>query len=310
MAGLTYYRVAQFRRTFVNIALISAACAVQPACTARNSAVTVVERQDRVAAAFQPSSDAQVEPVRADPPRGNWLQRVVSGAPRAATTGRGFKVGKPYQIAGKWYTPQVDPNYDQIGAASWYGGSFHGRVTANGEIFDSAALSAAHPTLPLPSYVRVTNLENDRSVVVRVNDRGPYAHRRLIDVSQRTAELLGFKHDGEARVRVQYVDKARLDGKDQDFLLASYRGPEADIWSGADVASADLGRAERQAARQRDTRSASMPRASASLPPSTAAFAAGRQERAAAGEGAFDAVTSAYDPSNRITMAFEMASQA
>ena len=306
---MTFYRVAQFRRTFVNIALISAACAVLPACTARNSAVTVIERQDSIAAAFQPGSDPQVEPARADPPRGNWLQRVVSG-PRAATAGRGFKVGKPYQIAGKWYTPQVDPSYDQVGAASWYGGSFHGRVTANGEIFDSAALSAAHPTLPLPSYVRVTNLENDRSVVVRVNDRGPYAHHRLIDVSQRTAELLGFKHDGEARVRVQYVDKARLDGKDQDFLLASYRGPEADIWSGADVASADLGRPAGQVAQQPDARSGSERRVSASLPPSTAAFAAGRQERSGGGEGAFDAVTSAYDPGSRITMAFEMASQA
>ena len=136
-----------------------------------------------------------------------------------------FHVGKPYQIAGNWYRPNVEPNYDRAGTASWYGPGFHGRLTANGEIYDMNALTAAHPTMPLPSYARVTNLDNDRSVIVRVNDRGPFAHNRLIDLSKRTAQMLGFIHSGTAKVRVEYIDKARLDGQDSAYLLASYNGP-------------------------------------------------------------------------------------
>jgi rare lipoprotein A len=101
-------------------------------------------------------------------------------------------------------------------------------------VFDRAALTAAHPTLPLPSYVRVTNLRNDRSVVVRVNDRGPFSRQRLIDVSERTAELLDFKRRGMAPVRVEYVDRAEVDARDAEFLLASYRGP-ADALAGGSV---------------------------------------------------------------------------
>lgn len=149
---------------------------------------------------------------------------VADGEPVPAGGGR-YQIGEPYQVAGKWYEPKEDPNYDSEGVASWYGGAFHGRLTANGEVFDRADLSAAHPTLPLPSYVRVTNLENRRSVVVRVNDRGPFAKDRLIDVSERTAQLLDFRHHGKTRVRVQYVDKADLGGDDQAVLLASYEGP-------------------------------------------------------------------------------------
>jgi rare lipoprotein A len=117
--------------------------------------------------------------------------------------------------------------YDRVGMASWYGASFHGRRTANGEAFDRTALTAAHPSLPLPSYVRVTNLDNDRSVVVRVNDRGPYTHNRLIDVSEQTAELLGFRRDGMTKVRIQYVSQAPRQPSDEGMLLASYRGPQA-----------------------------------------------------------------------------------
>ncbi|WP_246206547.1 septal ring lytic transglycosylase RlpA family protein, partial [Propylenella binzhouense] len=135
------------------------------------------------------------------------------------------KIGKPYKVAGKTYTPKASPNYDAIGIASWYGPRFDGRMTAGGETFESLALSAAHPTLPLPSYVRVTNLLNQRSIVVRVNDRGPFAKGRLIDVSERTAELLDFKGKGMARVRVQYAGAAPVEGDDDAFLLASYRGP-------------------------------------------------------------------------------------
>lgn len=138
-----------------------------------------------------------------------------------------YHVGKPYQIAGYWYRPKTDPDYIRAGTASWYGPGFHGRLTANGEIFDMNSLTAAHPTMPLPSYARVTNVGNNRSVIVRVNDRGPFAHDRLIDLSKRTAQLLGFIHSGTAKVRVEYIEKARLDGQDGAYLLASYNGPDA-----------------------------------------------------------------------------------
>jgi rare lipoprotein A len=107
--------------------------------------------------------------------------------------------------------------------ASWYGDAFQGRRTANGEVYDRESISAAHPTMPLPSYARVTNLDNHRSIIVRVNDRGPYAAGRVMDVSDRTAELLDFKRIGTARVRVDYVGPAGLDGTDSDMLVASLR---------------------------------------------------------------------------------------
>jgi len=129
-----------------------------------------------------------------------------------------YKVGKPYQIAGVWYYPAVDYDYVETGIASWYGPKFHGRPTANGEIFDMNKLSAAHRTLPLPSMVRVTNLENGRSMKLRVNDRGPFAHGRIIDISRRGAQLLGFHKNGTARVRVEIIaDESRR-------LAASMRG--------------------------------------------------------------------------------------
>ena len=112
------------------------------------------------------------------------------------------------------FTPYADLNYRAVGKASWYGGSFHGRLTASGEKFDMHALTAAHPTLPLQSYVRVTNLQNRRSVIVRVNDRGPYHGNRLIDLSGRASTLLGFHDQGIAQVRVEYVGSAKLAGSD------------------------------------------------------------------------------------------------
>ncbi|MFP4098000.1 MAG: septal ring lytic transglycosylase RlpA family protein [Alphaproteobacteria bacterium] len=117
-----------------------------------------------------------------------------------------YKIGSPYTIRGKRYYPAVDYNYDQTGIASWYGPNFHGKQTANGEIYNQNDLTAAHKTLPLPSIVRVTNLENGRSLIVRVNDRGPYAHGRIIDMSKRSAELLGFTTQGTAKVRVQILE--------------------------------------------------------------------------------------------------------
>ena len=125
-----------------------------------------------------------------------------------------YQIGKPYQVAGVWYTPREQPGYDQVGSASWYGELFHGRRTANGEIYDMDRLSAAHPTLPLPVYARVTNLNNGRTIVVRINDRGPYANDRIIDLSRRSAELLGFRNHGTATVRVKYLARAPLNGDD------------------------------------------------------------------------------------------------
>jgi rare lipoprotein A len=146
------------------------------------------------------------------------LAEVVSGGGRK-------QVGQPYEVAGRVYEPKVDTAYNSVGMASWYGGQFHGRTTANGEIFDRTAISAAHPTLPLPSYVRVTNLSNDRSIVVRVNDRGPYSRDRLIDVSEQTAALLGFRKRGHTKVRVEYISSAPPEGEDKSVLLATYEGP-------------------------------------------------------------------------------------
>jgi rare lipoprotein A len=124
-----------------------------------------------------------------------------------------YKVGQPYQIEGVWYYPHEDQFYDETGIASWYGPDFHGKNTANGELYDMDTLTAAHRTLPLPVIVRVTNLENGRSLLVRVNDRGPYARGRIIDLSRRAAQLLGVYEKGTARVRVQYEGRAEVGGE-------------------------------------------------------------------------------------------------
>ena len=116
-----------------------------------------------------------------------------------------YKVGQPYQINGNWYYPREDYSYDETGIASWYGEDFHGERTANGEIYNMDELTAAHKTLPLPSLARVTNLENGHSIVVRVNDRGPFSGARIIDLSKRAADLLGFRQKGTAKVRVQVL---------------------------------------------------------------------------------------------------------
>lgn len=177
----------------------------------------------------------------------------VKASPRVATGknvpkgGGRFMVGDAYTVKGRRYFPKEDPGYDKSGLASWYGSAFHGRLTANGEVYDSDHLSGAHPTFPLPSYARVTNTENGSSVIVRVNDRGPFHEGRIIDVSSKTAELLDMKRTGTANVRVQYVGRARMDGHDMPYLMASYipKGsrspavnPEGQIATGVMVASA------------------------------------------------------------------------
>ena len=159
-----------------------------------------------------------------DPTYGVEVSPRVVGEGEAVPKGGGsYKVGKPYKVAGKTYVPSEDPNYAAEGFASWYGRDFHGRKTANGEVFDMQSISVAHRTLPMPSYVRVTNLANKRSIIARVNNRGPYVSGRIVDVSYKTAELLGFAKFGVARVRVEYVGRASLDGSDDRQLAMTLR---------------------------------------------------------------------------------------
>jgi rare lipoprotein A len=161
---------------------------------------------------------------RVDPKYGvSSSPRVVAMGESVPKGGGTYRVGKPYMVAGRVYVPEEDPSYRAEGIASWYGDDFHGRLTANGEVFDMASLTAAHPTLPIPSYARVTNLSNGKSLIVRVNDRGPYHGNRLIDVSNKAAELLEFKGNGVARVRVEYVARAPLEGSDDRQLVATLR---------------------------------------------------------------------------------------
>jgi rare lipoprotein A len=146
---------------------------------------------------------------------------VADGQPIPKGGGRQM-VGKPYTVAGRTYVPNETPRASE-GLASWYGSNFHGRMTANGEVFDRDSIAAAHTTMPLPSYARVTNLQNGHSMIVRVNDRGPFHGNRVIDVSERAAAALGFRQSGTARVRVEYVGRASTNGSDDRILLASLR---------------------------------------------------------------------------------------
>jgi|GEM_PF-814009 len=154
--------------------------------------------------------------VRASP-------RVIAEGQPVPKGGGRLQIGNPYVVAGRTYVPKHNPNYSAVGLASWYGSAFHGRLTANGEVFDRHAVAAAHPTMPLPSYARVTNLKNHKSMIVRVNDRGPYHGNRVMDVSQTVAEALDFKRAGTTNIRVEYVGRASLNGSDDNVLLASLR---------------------------------------------------------------------------------------
>jgi rare lipoprotein A len=136
----------------------------------------------------------------------NYAANDVSVPPNAGV----YKIGSPYQVDGTWYYPHEEPNYDETGIASWYGPTFYGHRTADGEVFKADSLSAAHRTLPMPVNVRVTNLDNGRSLIVRINDRGPFAKGRIIDVSEQAAKLLGFYGQGTAKVRVTFVTRADL----------------------------------------------------------------------------------------------------
>ena len=158
--------------------------------------------------------------------------KTVQGPPEPAPVGR-YKVGNPYQIAGQWYYPAEDFTYAETGIASWYGPGFHEKQTANGEVFDQNSMTAAHRTLPLPSAVRVTNLENGRAIVLRVNDRGPFARGRIIDISRRGAQLLGFINEGTAKVRVEI-----LPDESQKLKLAALNGTVAEPLQQVQIAAA------------------------------------------------------------------------
>lgn len=149
----------------------------------------------------------------------------VTTNPNPPKGGGRYQVGKPYTVRGNTYVPAEQPGYVATGDASWYGSDFHGRRTANGEIFSANAITGAHPTLPLPSYVRVTNQANGRSIIVRVNDRGPYMPGRIMDLSHRAAEMLGYVNNGHTAIKAEYVGPAPLEGDDTRVLMASYSGP-------------------------------------------------------------------------------------
>ncbi len=152
-----------------------------------------------------------------DPFAGTGSPRWTSSAPMPKGGGRAV-VGKPYSVAGKRFVPKLDENYDKVGMASWYGPKFHKRMTSNGEWFDMEYLTAAHATMPLPSYAQVTNLENGRTIVVRVNDRGPFVDTRVIDLSKKSAETLGYRDKGLAKVRVQYIGPAPTHDKGEHLM--------------------------------------------------------------------------------------------
>ena len=152
-----------------------------------------------------------------------YSPRVVAEGDPVPKGGGTYKVGNPYTIRGQIYYPQENRSYRAEGIASWYGPDFHGRKTANGEVYDMHGISAAHPTMPIPSYARVTNLENGKSIIVRVNDRGPYKRNRIVDLSVGTAKALGFYGRGLAKVRVEYVGSASLHGSDDRMLMATLR---------------------------------------------------------------------------------------
>jgi rare lipoprotein A len=153
---------------------------------------------------------------------GTASPRMIRDGEVVPRGGGQYLVGRAYSIAGRRYMPrEMSPGQSQVGMASWYGDAFHGRKTANGEVYDMSSVSAAHPTMPLPSYARVTNMRNGRSIVVRVNDRGPFHANRVMDVSKRVADALDFRRAGTGQVKVDYLGRAGLNGSDDNQLMAT-----------------------------------------------------------------------------------------
>lgn len=157
-----------------------------------------------------------------DPFAGQGSPRYPGNGPLPRGGGR-YQLGEPYQVAGRWFTPREQPGYDEVGVASWYGPQFHRRQTSNGEWFDMNYLTAAHATLPLPCYAKVTNLQNGREVIVRINDRGPFVGDRVIDLSRQAAVVLGYKEQGKTRVRVEYLGPAPLNDRGSELMALNER---------------------------------------------------------------------------------------
>ena len=198
-------------RRAATVALFAVSAALLAACASQPEPKAMVYKKTRSKEYFSESEYG----VKASP-------RVTFKTAGLQRGGGRDQLGKPYQVRGKWYYPKEDKHYAKVGLASWYGDAFHGRLTANGEVYDMTHLTAAHPTMPLPSYARVTNLKTGSSVIVRVNDRGPYHEGRIIDVSERAAQMLDYANIGTAEVKVEYVGRAPLDGNDDQYLMASY----------------------------------------------------------------------------------------
>jgi len=206
----SFYSARSRLRSATTVATICLAAGFLGACTSSKQTAEVKTKRSKEY--FAESEYG----VKASPRVSNLATNLPRGGGRD-------QIGKPYKVRGKVYYPKEDKDYVKTGQASWYGDAFHGRLTANGEVYDMTHLTAAHPTMPLPSYARVTNLENGSSVMVRVNDRGPYSNGRVIDLSRRAAEMLDYQHAGTAKVKVEYVGRAPLDGQDDSYLMASYR---------------------------------------------------------------------------------------
>jgi rare lipoprotein A len=204
--------IVRVRPVVMRAAVAAAVCALIGACTAGNESL-------------KPAEFSTVVPKQPPAPAASEERLALADLMPVSTEGSAVASDAARQ---QLLEPDAT-GYDQTGMASWYGGQFHGRETADGEIFDRSLLTAAHLSLPMPSYVRVTNIENDRSIVLRVNDRGPYSHDRLIDVSEQAAEMLAFRRNGSTKVRVQYVSRAPRSGDDMAMLLASYRGPSLPV---------------------------------------------------------------------------------
>jgi rare lipoprotein A len=213
LSEMTFPSFAQ-RSTIVRpgrLGLVAAAALVLTACA----------RPAQISAPAPPPQPMPpvAQAVAIDPKLGVAPSPRVAIGPALLPRGGGvYKIGKPYQIAGRWYVPREDAGYQHSGTASWYGTQFHGRKTANGEIFDMNALTAAHPTLPLPSYLLVTNLDNNRTLLVRVNDRGPYVPGRIVDLSRQAARELDLERRGTGMVHIRYAGRAPLDGDDSREL--------------------------------------------------------------------------------------------
>ncbi len=173
---------------------------------------------------------ALLAPTKLDPFAGTGSPHWKGPGPIPRGGGR-THLGKPYQVAGVWFEPKADSKYDKTGVASWYGEAFHARQTSNGEYFNMNDLTAAHATLPLPSYAKVTNLENGLEIIVRINDRGPFVDTRIIDLSKKSAATLDFQNRGKAQVRVQWIGPAPLN--DQGNHLAAMNRK---LKSGASIA--------------------------------------------------------------------------